>query len=180
MANVSIARRYARALIDVASAANKLDRFGEQLQAFVTALSQSRELHEVMTNPAYARTTRQAVVDGMGQALGGLEPELANFFRLLVDRNRLVYLPDIERQYRDLADVRAGRIRGRVVSAVKLPTDAIEKLSGVLEKITNRKVVLETKVDASILGGISAQVGSVLFDGSLRTQLEELRRELNG
>ncbi|MGA9526212.1 MAG: ATP synthase F1 subunit delta [Myxococcaceae bacterium] len=178
MANVSIARRYARALIDVAAEGNKLDRFGEQLQTFVSALQQSRELNDVMVNPAYGRTERHAIVDGVTKLLGGVDPEVVSFFRLLVDRNRMIFLPDIARMFRDLADARAGRIRGKVVSAVPLAPESLQKIADGLRGITERNVVLESKVDPQILGGISAQVGSVLYDGSLRTQLEEMRRKL--
>ncbi len=178
MANVSIARRYARALIDVAAEGNKLDRFGEQLQTFVSALQQSRELNDVMVNPAYGRTERHAIVDAVGKLLGGLDAELANFFRLLVDRNRMLFLPDIARMFRDLADARAGRIRGKVVTAVPLPPESLQKIANSLRVVTDRAVVLEAKVDPQILGGVSAQVGSVLYDGSLRTQLEEMRRKI--
>lgn len=178
MANVSIARRYARALIDVAAEANTLDRVGEQLEAFVAALHTSRELNDLMVNPAYGRSQRQAVTEAVEKSLGGFDPQVSNFLRLLVDRNRMQFLEDIARVYRDLADARAGRVRGQVTSAVPLSGDALKKISQILETITQRKVVLDSKVDPSILGGVSAQVGSVLYDGSLRTQLEELRREL--
>lgn len=178
MANVSIARRYARALIDVAAESNKLDAWAGQLDTFVQALGTSRELNDVMVNPAYGRPERMAVVEAVMKSLGGFDPEVQNFMRLLVDRNRMIFLPDIARIYRDLADARAGRLRGKVISAVELPKQSVEKIGQILEAVTQRKVVLETKVDPSILGGVSAQVGSVVYDGSIRTQLEEMRRQL--
>jgi F-type H+-transporting ATPase subunit delta len=179
-ANVSIARRYARALLDVATESQKLDRYGEQLHALVRAIFENEPLSEVMINPAYGRSQRVAVVEAVMKALGGFDPEVANFVRLLVDRNRMGALPDMARVYSELADARAGRIRGRVVSAVPLPHDALHRISEILEAITQRKVVLDARVDPSILGGVSAQVGSVLYDGTLKTQLEELRRTLRG
>lgn len=178
MANISIARRYARALIDVAHEARKLDRIGEQLSTFVRTLEQNRDLNDVMVNPAYNRAQRGAVAEAVMKAYGGFEPELANFLRLIIDRNRTLFLPDIARIYVDLADARAGRVRGSVTSAVPLPADAVAKIAGILESLTQRKVVLQPKVDPSILGGVSTQVGSMVYDGSLRTQLEELRRQL--
>ena len=178
MPNVSIARRYARALIDVATSSHKPDRIGEQLHALVRVLSGHPALNEVMVNPAYARSQRMAILEAVMKAMGGVEPELGNFVRLLVDRNRTGALADIARVYSDLADARAGRIRGRVVSAVPLPPELLRRISEILEAITQRKVVLDVRIDPAILGGVSAQVGSILYDGSLRTQLEELRRTL--
>ncbi|HYH98869.1 ATP synthase F1 subunit delta [Hyalangium sp.] len=178
MVNVSIARRYARALLDVAAEANRTDSVAEQLAAFVKAFEQSSELSDVLLNPAYSRSQRNQVVDSLIKVVGGVEPTLANTLRLLVDRNRLIYLSDIARVYRDMADARAGRVRGHVTSATKLTPDALEQLRKNLQQLTQRDVILESHEDPSLLGGVSAQVGSVLFDGSVRTQLEQLRREL--
>jgi F-type H+-transporting ATPase subunit delta len=178
MVNVSIARRYARALLDVAAEAQRTDAVAEQLAAFVTIFEKSRELSDVLLNPAYTRAQRSQVVEALMGMLGTVEPVLANTLRLLVERNRLIYLPDISRVYRDMADVRAGRARGMVTSASPLAPDALEALRKNLQQITQRNVVLETRVDPSLLGGVSAQVGSVLYDGSVRTQLEHMRREL--
>ena len=178
MANVSIARRYARALIDVGAETQKLDRYGEELARFTAILESNKELADVMSNPAYGRTERMAVTDAVMKSLGTVDNEVANFLKLLVDRNRVIFLPDISRLYRDLADARMGRLRGKVTSATPLPTDSVAKIAKILENMTQRQVVLESKVDPALLGGVSAQVGSVLYDGSLRTQLEELRREM--
>ncbi len=180
MANVSIARRYARALIDVAAQAGKLDPFGEQVTSFARALSSSPELQEVMVSPSWGRPERRSVTEGVMKSLGTFDPEVENFLKLLVDRNRMIFLPDIARLYRDLADARQGRIRGRVTSAVALPRETAERLGKLLAQVTGQQVVLETQVDPSLIGGVSAQVGSVMYDGSLRTQLEEMRRNLRG
>ena len=178
MVNVSIARRYARALLDVATEAGRADAVSEQLSSFSGALASNRELADVLFNPAFSREQRARVVEALLKAIGPVETVLANSMRLLVDRNRLGYLPDIARLYRDMADAHAGRVRGQVTSATPLPADTLQKLAGNLKELTQRNVVLEAKVDPSVLGGVAAQVGSVLYDGTLRTQLEQLRREL--
>ncbi|MFP2932427.1 ATP synthase F1 subunit delta [Pyxidicoccus sp. 3LG] len=179
MVNVSIARRYARALLDVASEAGRTDAVAEQLTAFASVFAKNAELTDVLLNPIYSRTQRSQVVEAVMKALpGGVEPLLASTLRLLVDRNRLNYLPDIARLYADMADARAGRVRGQVTSATKLSADTLASLQQTLQQLTQRNVILETRVDPAILGGVSAQVGSLLYDGSLRTQLEEMRRAL--
>jgi F-type H+-transporting ATPase subunit delta len=178
MVNVSIARRYARALLDVAAEGNRTDAVADQLASFVKAFEQSRELSDVLLNPAYTRSQRSQVVEALIKLMGTAEPALANTLRLLVDRNRLIYLPDIARVYRDMADARAGRVRGHVTSAAKLPAEALEQLRKNLQQLTQRDVILESREDPSLLGGVAAQVGSVLYDGSVRTQLEQMRRQL--
>ncbi|RKG51234.1 ATP synthase F1 subunit delta [Corallococcus sp. AB011P] len=179
MVNVSIARRYARAILDVAAEGNRTDAVAEQLNAFAAVVGKSADLSDVLLNPAYSRAQRSRVVEGLLQAMPSpAEPALANALRLLVDRNRLGYLPDIARLYRDMADARAGRVRGQVTSAAPLSADALAQLQQSLQQLTQRNVVLETRVDPSLLGGVAAQVGGTLYDGTLRTQLEQMRREL--
>ena len=178
MVNVSVARRYARALLDVTSEGRTVDAVADQLGKLATVVSRSDELHDLLNNPAYTRANRRAVLDGVAKAVGATDPALHNLVQILIDRDRTPYLPDIARIFRTLADERAGRVRGQVTSAVPLSADALKKLAQALEKVTQNHVVLETKVDPALIGGVSAQVGSVLYDGSLRTQLEEMRRQL--
>jgi F-type H+-transporting ATPase subunit delta len=178
MVNVSIARRYARALLEVASEAAKADAVAEQLSTLVGVFQKNRELEDVLLNPAYTREQRSGVVEALMKVVGRVEPVLANTLRLLVERNRLSYLPDIARLYRDMADAQAGRVRGHVTSATPLTPEALEGVRSALQQLTQRNVVLETRVDPALLGGVSAQVGSLLYDGSLKTQLELMRRQL--
>lgn len=178
MRNLSIARRYARALVDVTAEAGSFDRVLDQMETFARLLQDNAELRDVLMNPAYTRAQQTAVVDGLIRSSGNLDPQLVNLLRLLVDRNRISYLPDIARIFRELADARAGRIRGKVTSAVPLQADAVKRIEQALERLVQRDVILETKVDPALLGGVSAQVGSFVYDGSLRSQLSELRRTL--
>lgn len=177
MVNLSVARRYARALLDVAAEAGKLDVVSDQLSAFARAMQQSKELNDLLLNPAYTRPQRSGVVESLLTS-SKMDPVVGNLLRLLVERNRLGFLPDIARIFSDLVDQRVGRVRGRVTSAVKLAPEALQKLTRQLEAATQRKVTLEERVDPALLGGLSAQVGSVVYDGSLRSQLDELRRTL--
>src|SRR6218665_1413816 len=100
MVNVSIARRYARALLDVATEAGRADAVSEQLSTFASSLADNHELSDVLLNPAFSTSQRSRVVEGLIQASGALEPVLANTLRLLVDRNRLAHLPGRPRTQR--------------------------------------------------------------------------------
>ena len=175
MANVSIARRYARAILEAAGAS--ADQVLSELQALVVALEGSAELKDLFSNPAYSRAQRNGVLESILKS-NPVQPALANALRLLNDRNRLYSLADITRIYRDLVDVRMGRVRGKVTSAKPLGADQLKALEDSLQKLTQRDVLLEAKTDPSLLGGVTAQVGSVVYDGSLRNQLDQLAREL--
>jgi F-type H+-transporting ATPase subunit delta len=176
MVNVSVSRRYARALFELCSANS--DKVLDQLATLVKALTQNAELLDLAANPAYTRAQRISTIEAVMAKVEGLDESVGNLVRLLIERGRLGYLGEIARQFRDQADLKAGRVRGKVTSAKALSPDELKRIERQLELATQRNVVLECKVDASLLGGVSAQVGSVVYDGSLRTQLDELKREL--
>ncbi len=178
MVNVSLARRYARALIELAKEGPGLDTVQTQLESTAQAVREIAELDEIVLNPAYSRSERWAVLEAVMQAQGAVDPTLASFIRLLVDRDRIGYLSDIARIFRDMADALAGRVRGRVTSAAPLSDDSLTAIKKGLERLTDRQVILEASVQPSLLGGVTAQVGSTVYDGSLRSRLEELRKDL--
>lgn len=177
MVNVSVARRYARALLE-ASAPGTLVGIADQLDALARLVASNPDLAEVIQNPAYSRAQRHRVVEGLIRLLEPESETLPNFLRLLVDRHRLAMLADVARLFRDMADAKAGRIRGTVVSAVPLDPDSVRQLESTLSRVMQKQVVLDTRVDREVLGGVSTQVGSVVFDGTLRTQLDDLKRAL--
>jgi F-type H+-transporting ATPase subunit delta len=180
MQNVSIPRRYARALLDVAGA--NASEVVTQLDALVGLLSlgsgEPSELFDVVSNPAYTRTNRLDVLEKL-LPLVGAGPELTNTIKLLNDRNRLEHLPDLARVFRDLVDAKLGRVRSKITSAVPLTAEQQKKLTEQLKAMTQKEVVLETAVDPALIGGATAQVGSMLYDGSLRAQLAALGSSLS-
>jgi F-type H+-transporting ATPase subunit delta len=178
MATVSIARRYARALLEAADSSARLDLCADQLGALAALLQQNPELTQVFGNPSFSRTQRRGVAEKLLQTLGEMDPIVGGLVRLLVDRDRALLIPDIARLFRDMVDARQGRVRGEVTSAVPLAPDTLQRLERALERTVQRDVVLQSRVDPQLLGGVSARVGSLLFDGSLRSQLEELRATL--
>jgi F-type H+-transporting ATPase subunit delta len=149
-----------------------------QLEALMELVRQQEELRRFLADPTYTRAQQRAVMDALIAAIPIDAQPLPNFLRLLVDRQRLAALPEIARAFRALSDERAGRVRGKVVSATPLGEEMLRHLARTLEAITQAKVVLQAEVDPAVLGGVSAQVGSVLYDGTLRTELEEIRRAL--
>ena len=175
MLNVSVPRRYARALIEAASeAGTSLDSVRDQLEGLAQLFQSMPELKEIATDPSYSRAEKMATAEALLK-LAPVEPLIANLMRLLVERNRLPYLADIARLFRDQADMLLGRVRGQLVTAVPLDPETIEKLQASLVRLTGRKVVLQTKVDPSIIGGALAQVGTLVYDGSLKSNLEAMR-----
>ncbi|MDX2012363.1 MAG: ATP synthase F1 subunit delta [Myxococcaceae bacterium] len=176
MQNVSVARRYARALLEATG--DGADQILSQLDELVRYLHTAPDVLAALSNPALSRSQRMAMTEGLIKAASGMAPTLANTLRLLTDRNRFASLPALALQFRELVDLRMGRVRGTVTSATMLGDAQLTAIKVQLETLTQRKVVLDTKVDASILGGVIATVGSRTYDGSLKSQLREMGRQL--
>jgi F-type H+-transporting ATPase subunit delta len=174
---LSIARRYAIAIFELAAEENRLDEVGRELAAAKAALESDQELIATLRQPATTREVKLQLVEAMATTLK-LSPTVANALRLLAERNRLVLVPQIAEVYAALADERAGRVKARVTSAVPLSEEAAREIAVLLTRATRRSVVIERSVDPSILGGVVAQVGGKTFDGSLRTHIEGLKRQL--
>jgi F-type H+-transporting ATPase subunit delta len=173
----SIARRYAKALFSLAVEKGRIEAWNDSLHALGQAVDASAELRDVLQNPAYTREARAAVVGQLAATLK-LDAEPTSLLQLLGERNRLSGLSAIVGAYRELADAELGRLRAKVTSAVPLDDAAILAIAEKLSAATKKQVLVERAVDPAILGGVVAQVGSVVYDGSLRTQLEDLRSTL--
>lgn len=173
----SVARRYAKALFSLAVEMGRVEPWSESLQSLNEAVEGSPDLLEVLSNPVYSREQRRAIVEKLAAALR-LESEPANLLFLLGDRNRLGYLGAIVDTFRTLADGHLGRVRAKVTSAVPLDASAAQAIADRLSQATKATVLLDRDVDPALLGGVVAQVGSLVYDGSVRTQLEDLRRQL--
>lgn len=173
----SIPRRYARALFELAVEQGKVEPWSSALQALKSAIDESAELRDVLENPVYTREQRRAIVSRLADVLR-LEADPANLLFLLADRARLGQLTAIVDQFAQLADAKLGRLRARIVSAVPLDGAAAQGIADRLARLAQAQVILDRQVDPAILGGVVAQVGRLTYDGSVRSQLEALRRSL--
>ena len=172
-----IARRYAKALLNIGQEDGKYEQYGEDLAAFRSLVDQEKQLRLVLANPTISIPQRQAIIKEIAQRLH-LSPLLGNLLQLLVEKNRIQYLSDIEFLYRELADVAAGRTRVTLETSHELSPQALEKLAHGLEGMVGKKVVMEVQTNPSLIGGIVARLEGMVFDGSIRTQLERLREAL--
>ena len=173
----SIARRYAKALFSLADEQGQVEQWSGGFDALARTLAASPELRTTLASPLFEKEQRRNVIAEVSKLLA--LPETArNFLLLLADRDRLSYLPAILQNFRALSDTRLGRVRARVTSAVPLLPDEARRIAEKLAQAEKAEVIVETAVDPALLGGVVAQVGSLLYDGSVRSQLEELRRSM--
>jgi len=176
MWNISVARRWARALLDVVD--KDVDVALLQLEAFSRGFSGTPRFSELLKNPGFSCTQQEAFIESLLRTTSGVNPYVANFMRLLAQRGRLAFLEAIIRALHGLADLRKNRLRGKLSVARALSPVQTKALQRALEEKTKKALLLETVVDKSLIGGISIQVGNMLFDGSLKGQLDNLRTRL--
>ncbi len=175
MSNVTVARRYARALLEIASERGIVEQLLEQLTSLSRAFSHSRELRNTMLNPSISLEERQAIIKQLAMR-AAWHPIMRNFALLLLDKDRLRVIDAIAADFQALADSGAGRVRAQVTSAVALGPGQHEALKARIAQLTGAKTVeLEAKVDQELIGGAITRVGGIVLDGSVRTQLERMR-----
>ena len=172
------ANRYATALMDVLYPA-RAERGLHQLQSFAALLREEPASRRFLENPAMAGERRERVLKEISAALG-FERPVANFVRILADRNRLSVLDEIIAEYQRLLDKRLGVVRARVTSAHALDVAQQREFARKLEQITGKQIRMEVATDPSLIGGVIAQVGSTIYDGSVRQQLQAFKSKLVG
>lgn len=177
MVTGSLARRYAKALMLIGTEDGSYERIGRDVRALAEAMKGSAELQTTLTNPAFPRSDREKIVQALLSRFDA-SPTVVNFVRLLADRERLAAVPDISRELDAMIDERSGRTVAEVASATALTPQQREALTARLEALSGRKIQLDTKEDPELLGGVIAKVGDLVYDGSLRTQLRQLRDRL--
>jgi F-type H+-transporting ATPase subunit delta len=170
-----IARVYADALFRAAKEEGKLDAIREQLGEFAEALSASREMQLFLFSPYFSSSEKSA---GLRRAIVGAEPELLNFLELLCEKHRVPAIFRIRSKYEELWAKENRRLGVTVTSAVDLDPAVVERIGQEIERQTDRRVELESRVDDGILGGIVLQVGNMVLDASLRNRLEKLRKNV--
>ena len=177
MASSAAARRYARALFGLASDDNKVDETRGDLKQLADLLDTSSELSRVLLQPLFPAAQRLSVLNALCDKLDA-SSLLKRFYSMLIEKRRMIDFPAICEEFERLADEASGTTRALVRAANPLSEAQQERLQAALTNRVGRSVEMDVEVDADLLGGVVAQVGDLVLDGSLRTQLEKLRANL--
>ena len=171
------ARRYARALLEVALEEGEADSTRDALRRADELLSHQPELQAALTHPAVAVDRKKAIArEVFGQQ--GADDTLMRLIDLLIARGRLELLPAIERAYTTEWNAKRGMVLAEAVTAEGLTPAQQERLSQALAAASGRGVELTTAVDPRVLGGVRVTMGGRIYDGTVRGRLESLRRHL--
>lgn len=180
MKNTILARRYAKALFSLGKQEGKSEEYSEKLSAIAELFyDETVGVRDALANPLYPLDMRQRVMVKIAENVQA-DAMLSGFLTLVVDKNRAAILPDIADELRIMSDKDRNISHGVVTSAVALNEKLLAKVQATLEKLTGTKVLLETKVDPAIIGGIVAKVGDLVLDGSIKTQLNGLKESIKG
>lgn len=173
----STALKYASALADVAFEQGVSEKVGEELTGFLEIATAHEGLQETLASPVLPLDVKQNIVRGIaGKA--GYHRSVLNFLLVLLERNRTGQLAEIMEAYGWVLDERAGIVRVDVLSAYPLGAAMKERLEETMTKVTRKQVKLKYRIDVSLIAGLKLQVGSTVFDGTIQTELDQLRRQL--
>ena len=177
MKNLSVARRYAKALLLIGKTDGKADKYKDELNEFAGLIAREATLGQVINNPLYNSEDRKKVLTSLIGKMK-LSSVMASFLKLLFDKGRFVFLGAINEFYLKLADDLKGVARASIVSANELSSEAVEKIRKALSKKTGKDIVLDIKTDPALIGGVVTKIGDLVLDGSIKTQLLNMRESL--
>jgi F-type H+-transporting ATPase subunit delta len=168
------ARRYAKAVFELAQDEGKVDEWAHRLQR-VSELFADPHVAAVLTNPTIAIAQRDALV---ATAPHLFDDETTNLARLLIESGRVDQAPGIEEEFQRLADEAAGRVRATVTTAVDLTDEDRDRVAWQLSTRLKKQVRLDVVVDPRVIGGLKLQYGDRVVDATVATRLQQLRRRL--
>jgi F-type H+-transporting ATPase subunit delta len=177
MKNLAVARRYAKALLLIGKEDGQIDAYRKELSGFAGLMEQEETLNQAITNPLYEASGRRNVLQTVIDKLD-ISKMMKSFLLLLFDKGRIGVIGPIDDFYQKLADEISGIGRASVISATDLSDDTVEKIRAALSKKTNKEIILEVEQDPALIGGIVTKIGDLVWDGSIKTQLSNMRETL--
>ena len=175
----AIAQRYASALVEVAIEGKMAETTKKELGEFLHLLQESADLRNFLASPSVPRTSKHEVIKKLVKRLGADET-LRNFLFVITDNRRMQLLPEIHREFVSQLHDRLGIAEAQVLSAQELSEQERSELRKTLEHLTGKKVEAQYHLDPKLIGGAVVRIGSTVYNGSVREQLERMRQKLTG
>ena len=174
----AVASRYARALVDVVLE-QKIEPNSaiQQVNSIVQAIQESSDLRKIWESPGVPADQKRRLLDAIAAQVGVSRP-VRNFYAILIDHQRIPMVAQIARQFEAELNARLGFAEAQVTSARELSDEQKRELEARVAGLTGKKVHARYVADPALLGGVMVQVGSTIYDGSVRGQLQKLRQEL--
>ena len=177
MKNLVIARRYAKALLLIGKEDGNTETYREELAGISELVAREKSLEQAINNPLYNADGRKKVLESIIEK-AGFSGIMKSFLTLLFDKGRFVYLSNINDLYQKLADELKGVSRASLISATELSSESVEKIRVTLSEKTGKDIILDVEQDPGLIGGIVTRIGDLVLDGSIKTQLLNMRESL--
>lgn len=175
----TVARRYASALADVVLQRNEAREVQQELVTWAEMIRSNANLREVLANPTIGLDQKRKVLNKLIE-IAKPRPTTVNFLKVLLQNQRLTELDEINRKFAAVLDDRAGVVAARVTTAHPVAAETQQTLRTKLHDLTGKSVRLEFDTDPEMIGGLVTRIGSTIYDGSVRNQLEQIREKMAG
>jgi len=175
----TVARRYASALADVVSENGNAPAIQNELKMWETMMVSNADLLGVFSNPSIAHKNKEKVLENLIERSQPSQTA-ANFLRVLLRNNRLTEIKQINERFASVLEERSGTISANVTSARSLSEAEKSELQANLEKLTGKRISANFETNENIIGGVITRIGSTVYDGSVKTKLEELKEQMIG
>lgn len=177
MRDFTISRRYAKALLFLGQEDGLYKQYGQELEVFQNFLNQETQVKAILESPIYDAASRKNLLNTILEKID-FSLTVKSFLQLLQSKGRIGHLEGISRYYQQLTDELSNLTRAVVTAATPLAEDVVSRIQEALKQVVKKEVLVSVRQDPAIIGGIVAQVGDLLFDGSLQSQLKSLKESL--
>jgi len=175
----TVARRYATALADIVTKTNETSFVQTELKTWENMISGNADLHTAFGNPVISQVNKEKVLENL---IAKTQPTktTSNFLRILLRNSRLTEIREINEKFASVLEERSGTISAQITSARVLSEAEKAEMQMNLSKLTGKTVSLNFAIDETLIGGVVTRIGSTVYDGSVKTQLEELKQQMIG
>jgi F-type H+-transporting ATPase subunit delta len=174
----SLARRYARALVEIAQETGAFEELGRDLLTFAELISKDKHLREALISPMLKKDAKDEIIKELCARVS-LSNVITSFLRLLNEKGRMDYLERIASAYQEMQDEAEARVRAEVRSPTRLGVHEADQVRKALSRVSKKEVIMEVKEDPSLIGGILVRIGGILLDGTLKSQLRRIKEEMS-
>jgi F-type H+-transporting ATPase subunit delta len=172
-----IAKRYAKALVQLAEEKKTVEKTQADLAAFVSAVDSLPALQKLLASPVFTPENKKSVIKEVAAKLN-MDQVTRRFVEHLAETNRIRYVKEVFEAFREILAERTNRAMAKLTSAAAISAADLAEIKKKLETLTGKQVDIDTQIDASLIGGVKAQIGSTVYDGSIKNQLSKMRNQL--
>jgi len=173
----SVSIRYAKALMAIGIKNNRYEGYRADLESIDALLKEHRELKDYLESPLHDEEALKNILKKIGKQLT-ISPIVMSMLCFLVDNKRIQHLPEIVQAYQEIVDAVSGKVKAIITTASDISSDLVTPIKSALEKVVHQEVYLQFEKDPEIIGGVVAKIGDMVYDGSLKTQLEKIKYRL--